>query len=584
MSFSVHGISVTQSTDSASQVGAGAVRRGSIAIGRAVRIVSSRAGVAHYFISPEQVSSEIARIRAARDVVLAQMQQLQASLAGASHKDAPQELSAIMDVHIMLLQDEMLTQGVKQWITDRHYNAEWALTTQLEIIAAQFDEMHDVYMRERKGDLEQVAERLLLALKGADLAPLQAISTAPTTHIHTHADEPLILVAHDLSPADMMQFKTSVFSGFVTDVGGRTSHTVIVARSLGIPAIVGAKNASALVRQDDWVVVDADAGVLVVNPSEQILAHYEALLLDSLQGGADHEAFKHEAVYAPDGERIQVLANIELPSDAAAALAAGAEGVGLFRTEFLFMGRQMLPTEDEQYNAYREVLQNMQGLPVTIRTIDIGADKPLDSSVASPTSAHTPTNPALGLRAIRWCLAEPAMFQTQLRALLRAAMHGRLKVLIPMLAHEREIKQCMLLLDRARLELDAKGVTYGDIAVGAMIEIPAAALIVPIFLKYFDFLSIGTNDLIQYTLAVDRADEAVAHLFDGNHPAVQFLIKHTIEQCRVAKKEISVCGEMAGDTAYTQALLAMGLRAFSMHPNQIPSFKYCNQLVKGLPS
>jgi phosphotransferase system enzyme I (PtsI) len=282
---------------------------------------------------------------------------------------------------------------------------------------------------------------------------------------------------------------------------------------------------------------------------------------------------RHEPVYAADGERIEVLANIELPIDTEAALAAGAEGIGLFRTEFLFMGRQVLPTEEEQYQSYKAVVQNMHGLPVTIRTIDIGADKPLDAVHTEHTASHAQTNPALGLRAIRWCLAEPAMFLTQLRALLRAAVRGRIKVLIPMLAHESEIKQCMLQVDRARLQLDSKGVPYGEIELGAMIEIPAAALIVPIFLKYFDFLSIGTNDLIQYTLAVDRADESVAHLYDGHHPAVQFLIKNTIAQCVAAKKEVSVCGEMAGDENYTQGLLAMGLRAFSMHPNQVPSFK-----------
>ena len=564
MSFCVHGIAA----------------QGGIAMGRAVRIVSSRAGVAHYFIRPEQVELEITRVRIARDAVLAQMHHLQENLASASLKDAPQELSAIMDVHIMLLQDETLTEGVKHWIADRHYNAEWALTTQLELIAAQFDDMHDAYMRERKGDLEQVVERLLVQLQGGPTHPMQA--AIPASHPHQHADDPLIVVAHDLSPADMMQFKSSVFCGFVTDVGGRNSHTAIVARSLGIPAIVGAKSASALVRQDDWVVIDAIAGVLIVNPSAEILAYYEGLMLEGLTNDARLDAGKHDPIYAKDGSRIQVLANIELPSDTSAALAAGAEGIGLFRTEYLFMGRQVLPTEEEQYEAYREVVQSMKGLPVTIRTIDIGADKPLDAVHTAHTANHAQANPALGLRAIRWCLAEPAMFQTQLRALLRAAAYGRIKVLIPMLAHESQIKQCLLLVDRARLQLETQGMAYGDIDIGAMIEIPAAALIVPTFLKYFDFLSIGTNDLIQYTLAVDRTDESVAHLYDGNHPAVQFLIKSTIEQCIAAKKEVSVCGEMAGDEQHTQALLAAGLRVFSMHPNQVPNFKHRQHLATNL--
>lgn len=557
MTFSVHGIAVPGG------------QTGGIAMGRAVRVLSSRANVAHYFVAADQVEAEITRIRTARNAVLDEMLQVQAELTTHAHKDAQHELAAIVDVHMLLLQDEALTEGVKHWVLSRHYNAEWALVTQLEVISAQFDDMQDPYMRERRGDLEQVVERLLVRLQGC---AENAVQNALPTH-RAHADEPLILIAHDLSPADMIQFKNSVFSGFVTDVGGRTSHTAIVARSLGIPAIVGAKSASHLVRQDDWVVVDAQAGVLIVDPSTQVSAHYQRWMLENLADNSLHDALRLVPIYAPDGSTIQVLANIELPSDTDAALAFGAEGIGLFRTEFLFMGRQLLPTEEEQYEAYREIVRNMHGLPVTIRTIDIGADKPLDAAHANHTSVYSQANPALGLRAIRWCLAEPVMFQTQLRALLRAALHGRLKVLIPMLAHESEIKQCLMLVERAKQQLNAQGIAYGEIELGAMIEVPAAALIVPTFLKYFDFLSIGTNDLIQYTLAVDRADESVAHLYDGHHPAVQFLIKNTIAQCITADKEVSVCGEMAGDVSQAQGLLAMGLRIFSMHPNQIPSFK-----------
>lgn len=555
MSFSVHGLSVGR--------GLG----GGVAIGRAVRVLSSRANVAHYFITLEQVQSEVQRVRVARNAVVDELQRLQLSLSDSANKDTPHELSAIMDVHLMLLQDDTLAEGVRHYIEDRHYNAEWALTTQLEVIAEQFDAMHDSYMRERKGDLEQVVERVLKQLQGS----AQLSNAKQADH------ESLILVAHDLSPADMIRFKSDVFSGFVTDVGGKTSHTAIVARSMGIPAIVGAKSASQLVRQDDWVIVDADAGVLIVNPTDGILAQYRQKQADGLAAWHEHLASESRGVtqsaplLAPDGSVITLLANIELPGDTAAALAAGAQGIGLFRTEFLFMGRAILPDEEEQYAAYTEVVVAMKGMPVTIRTIDIGADKPLDPSHGQEYGVHT--NPALGLRAIRWCLAEPAMFLTQLRALLRASVHGRIEVLIPMLAHESEIKQCLLMVDRARTQLDAVGVPYGQIGLGAMIEVPAAALIVPTFLKYFDFLSIGSNDLIQYTLAVDRTDETVAHLYDSNHPAVQFLIESTIKQSIAAGKSISVCGEMAGDESHTQALLAMGLRSFSMHPSQMASFK-----------
>ena len=383
-------------------------------------------------------------------------------------------------------------------------------------------------------------------------------------------DVPLILVAHDLSPADMLQFKQSVFAGFITDVGGKTSHTAIVARSLDIPAVVGARLSSQLVRQDDWVIIDGDAGVVVVDPSPIILAEYG---FKQRQGELDRGRLSrllHTPAVTLDGQKIELLANIEMPEDAVGALKVGAVGVGLFRSEFLFMGRQgRLPDEEEQYQAYRRAIEGMQGLPVTIRTVDVGADKPLDSSLRD--DAHL--NPALGLRAIRWSLADPAMFLTQLRAILRAAAYGKAKLMIPMLVHASEIRQTLALVDHARAELDNRGVAYGPVEVGAMIEIPAAALTLKVFLKYFDFLSIGTNDLIQYTLAIDRADESVAHLYDPMHPAVLRLVAGTIAEAQAQGKEVSVCGEMAGDTSLTRLLLGLGLRSFSMHPAQILAVK-----------
>ncbi|MEP6824780.1 MAG: phosphoenolpyruvate--protein phosphotransferase, partial [Ramlibacter sp.] len=384
-------------------------------------------------------------------------------------------------------------------------------------------------------------------------------------------DVPLVLIAHDISPADMMQFKQSLFAGFATDVGGKTSHTAIVARSMDIPAVVGARSASQLVRQDDWVIIDGDAGVMIVDPSPIILAEYG---FKQRQGELERgrlQRLRHTPAVTLDGHKIELLANIEMPDDAPVALAAGAVGVGLFRSEFLFMGRQRgkMPDEDEQYEAYKRAVEGMQGLPVTIRSIDVGADKPLDGKMHD--DAHL--NPALGLRAIRWSLADPAMFLTQLRAILRAAAHGKVSLLIPMLAHASEIRQTMSLLDFARAELDNRGVAYGPVELGAMIEIPAAALIVKTFLKYFDFLSIGTNDLIQYTLAIDRADESVAHLYDPCHPAVLRLVAETIAECNRQGKGVSVCGEMAGDVTLTRLLLGMGLRSFSMHPAQILAVK-----------
>ncbi len=556
MTFAIHGL---------------AVARG-IAIGRAVLVASSRLDVAHYFVEPAQVAAEINRVRDGRDAVVEEIHRLQASIAHMGPKDTPHELSALLDVHLMLLQDEELSSGVRHWIKDRLYNAEWALTTQLEVVARQFDEMEDDYLRERKADLEQITEKILRAMRGVSSPLVQPLgrqgrkTSQQDLLLDDTVDVPLILVAHDLSPSDMLQFKQSVFAGFITDVGGKTSHTAIVARSLDIPAVVGARLSSHLIQQDDWVVIDGDAGVVVVDPSPIILAEYGFKQRQGeLQRGRLGRLL-HTPAVTLDGQKIELLANIEMPDDATAALKAGAVGVGLFRSEFLFMGRHgKLPNEEEQYLAYRRAVQGMQGLPVTIRTVDVGADKPLDDTMRD--DAHL--NPALGLRAIRWSLADPAMFLTQLRAVLRAAAHGQVNVMIPMLAHAREIRQTMALIDHARVQLDNRGVAYGPVRIGAMIEIPAAALTLKVFLKYFDFLSIGTNDLIQYTLAIDRADESVAHLYDPMHPAVLRLVSNTIAEGRAQGKPVSLCGEMAGDVSMTKLLLGMGLRSFSMHPAQI---------------
>jgi phosphotransferase system enzyme I (PtsI) len=557
MTFAIHGI---------------AVARG-IAIGRAVVTGSGRADVVHYFIQPDQVDAEIERIRVGRNAVVDEIHRLQHTIAGMGPKEAPHELSALLDVHLMLLQDVELINGVKHWITDRLYNAEWALTTQLEVLSRQFDDMEDDYLRERKADLEQVAERILRYMKGiaspVTQPPAHKRKTQQDLLLDDSVDVPLVLVAHDLSPADMLQFKQSVFAGFVTDIGGKTSHTAIVARSLDIPAVVGARSASQLVRQDDWVIIDGDTGVMIVDPSPIILAEYGFKQRQAELERTRLNRLRHTPAVTLDGQKIELLANIELPEDAAAALQAGAVGVGLFRSEFLFMGRAGgMPDEEEQYHAYRRALEGMQGLPVTIRTLDVGADKPLDEN-----RHDDHLNPALGLRAIRWSLSEPDMFRTQLRAILRAAAHGKVNLLIPMIAHASEIRQTLSLVDFARAELDNRGVAYGPVQLGAMIEIPAAALSLRTFLKYFDFLSIGTNDLIQYTLAIDRADESVAHLYDPCHPAVLRLVADTIAECRRQNKGVSVCGEMAGDTQFTKLLLGLGLRSFSMHPAQILTVK-----------
>jgi phosphoenolpyruvate-protein phosphotransferase (PTS system enzyme I) len=536
------------------------VSRG-VAIGRAVLVASSRVDVAHYFIEESRADDEIARLRAARDVVAGELSALQRDLPD----DAPAELSALLDVHLMLLHDDTLTGATKHWIQERHYNAEWALSAQLEVLARQFDEMEDEYLRDRKADLEQVVERLLRAMARGTASPFAPAPGASPRDFG--GEDPLIMVANDVAPADMLQFKRSVFTGFITDVGGKTSHTAIVARSMDIPAVVGAREASRIIRQDDWVIIDGDAGIV-------ILEEYRFRQRQSELERESLSRLRHTPAVTLDGERVELLANIEMPADAAGALDAGAVGVGLFRSEFLFMNREgELPGEDEQFEAYRSAVIAMNGLPVTIRTVDIGADKPLDRMSVNELRHEHALNPALGLRAIRWSLSEPGMFRQQLRAILRASAYGKVKLLIPMVAHLSEVRLTLDALARAKLQLAEASRPFTDVAVGAMIEIPAAALLLPALLRHFDFVSIGTNDLIQYTLAIDRADEAVAHLYDPWHPAVLQLIAQTIRLARAAGKEVSVCGEMAGDPAFTELLLAMGLRSFSMHPAQIASIK-----------
>jgi phosphoenolpyruvate-protein phosphotransferase (PTS system enzyme I) len=559
-----------------------AVAKG-VAIGRAVLVASGRVDVAHYFVSADQAADEVDRLTRARDEVSAELTTLQHDLPS----DAPHELSALLDVHLMLLHDEHLVNAAARWVLDRHYNAEWALSAQLEVLARQFDEMEDEYLRERKADLEQVTERVLATLKrqgGGDAARIAAPKPQDFG-----GEEPLVLVAGDIAPADMIQFKRSVFKGFVTDVGGRTSHTAIVARSMDIPAVVGAREASRLIRHDDWIVIDGDAGVVIVDPPSIVLEEYRFRQRQLQLEREKLDRLRHTPAITLDGESVEMLANIESPEDAAYALEAGAVGVGLFRTEFLFMNRgNDLPGEDEQFEAYRAAVVAMKGLPVTIRTVDIGADKPLERLSLHELRHEHSLNPALGLRAIRWSLSEPAMFRAQLRAILRASAFGKVRILVPMVAHLSEVRQTLEALQRAKQQLCTAGTAFLDVEVGAMIEVPAAALMLDSLLRHFDFFSIGTNDLIQYTLAIDRADEHVAHLYDPWHPAVLQLIATTIDKARAAGRAVSVCGEMAGDTLFTRLLLAMGLRSFSMHPRQIAPVKQsvlradCARLAKHL--
>ena len=541
MTFSLHGLAVSSG----------------IAIGRAHLVSHATLEVAHYKVRDKEIATEIERFDAAVAAVRAELESLKSE---ASAPGTPSEVAAFVDIHAMILADPMLTEQPRELIRERRCNAEWALVQQMEQLVEQFDEIEDAYLRERKHDVVQVVERVLKALLG------KARKVAKRGR-----DEDLIVVAHDLSPADTIQFKTLKIGGFVTDLGGATSHTAIVARSLAIPAVVGLHHARPLVREDDLVIVDGSRGVLIVEPDARVLEEYRLRKSELELERSKLKRLKNARSATLDGEEVALHANIELPQDVEQVKEVGADGIGLFRTEFLFMNRDELPGEDEQYEAYKAVAKAMAGRPVTIRTLDLGADK---EARALAGGERQSTNPALGLRAIRYCLAEPQIFLTQLRAILRATHHGNIRILIPMLAHVAEIEQTLAMIAQAKAQLRATRHKFDEnIRVGGMIEIPAAALALGPFVKRLHFLSLGTNDLIQYTLAIDRSDEAVAHLYDPLHPAVLRLIHQTIAAGARAEIPVAVCGEMAGDPAMTRLLIGLGLRQFSMHPSLILEVK-----------
>lgn len=546
MPFSLHGLPVSSG----------------IAIGRALTISSAALEVSHRFIDEGDEEAEVARLLNAFEVALIELKSLRNNLPEGS----PEEMGAFLDVHRLILEDQTLRDKPLDLIRTRHYNAAWALTTQLDELLEQFEEIEDPYLKERGADFRQVVERVLVALQGSS-----HVSNIPVRSKADREKSEVIVVAHDIAPHDMLRFKDLNFAAFVTDLGGKNSHTAIVARSLDIPAAVGIKQASVIIRQDDWLIVDGDRGIVIVDPTPQILEEYRHRQSEFLLAKRKLQLLKYTPTKTLDGVAISLMANIELPEDAAGALEGGAVGVGLFRSEFLFMNRKgNLPNEEEQYQAYRRTVEAMHGLPVNIRTIDIGADKSLDAEADTITPSISP----LGLRAIRWSLTEPEIFLTQLRAILRASAHGQAQILVPMLAQVHEINQTLELIELAKKQLDERSQAYNpQVRIGAMIEIPAAALVLPLFIDRFDFLSIGTNDLIQYTLGIDRADSSVAHLYDPMHPAVLRLIAQVIGEAKAANISVSVCGEMAGDSKLARLLLAMGLTDFSMHASQLLTVK-----------
>ena len=532
--FSIHGIGVSNG----------------IAIGRAHLISNALLEVVQYDIEIKNIPLEVKRFEDAIAAVIIELNKIKSQLPS----DSPKELSAFIDTHLMILNDKSLSSLPKSIIENEKCNAEWAIKKQMDSVVNQFDQIEDQYLRERKQDVIQVVERVIKILLGH------------SNQIAVKNQEKLtILVAHDISPADALHFKKHKYAAFITDGGGVTSHTAILSRSLNIPSIVALQNARALIRDNDLIIVDGTQGIVIVNPSLDIQKYYKQL--QDLWGNEQEklQRIKTKKSITKDGSPIHLFANIEVPNDIVSVNASGATGIGLFRTEFLFMNRQDMPDEEEQFLAYKKVAEAMGKKPVTIRTLDSGADKQtaLNNKKISP-------NPALGLRAIRLCLSEPKVFMTQLRAILRASHFGNIKILFPMLSSISELRQTKLILERAKASLRKEKIKFNEkILIGGMIEIPAAAISADIFAQELDFLSIGTNDLIQYALAIDRTDDAVSHLYNPLHPAVLKLIALTVKSAHKYKKSIAICGEMAGEPKLTKLLIGMGIEQLSMHPSHI---------------
>jgi phosphotransferase system enzyme I (PtsI) len=539
ISFTLHGLPIT----------------GGIAIGQAHLVSQATLEVSHLVITPRMVEKEVARFESAIANVSSELDAMKDTL-----ESSPAEMRAFIHVHRMIIDDPELSKATTQIIRERRCNAEWAIVQQMELLVEQFDRIDDAYLRERRHDIRQAVERVVRELAGH-----------PTSR-KSIKGENLIVVAHDLSPADMMTFKNMNFVSFVTDVGATTSHTAILARGMDIPTVLGLHNARQLIRDKETLIVDGTRGVVIVNPDPRIIEEYELRKTQFELERSKLKLLKTTHATTLDKTKIDLLANIEVPEDVATAIECGADGIGLFRTEFIFLGRGDMPSEDEQFEAYRKTVKNMEGRPVVIRTFDLGNDKVLH--VDEAPSDRRRENPALGLRSVRLSLAEPKIFLAQLRAILRASKYGKVKILVPMFSHAFQVDQTLALLEQAKSSLRGEKIVFDEgIEIGGMIEVPAAALAIGMFLRRLDFLSIGTNDLIQYTLAINRGDEQVANLYDPLHPAILMLLSHIISSAEKAGVPISMCGEMAGDPNFTRLLLGLGLRQFSMYPARIPAVK-----------
>jgi phosphotransferase system enzyme I (PtsI) len=528
--------------------GIGIATQRSVAIGAVALLQRGPIRVAPRVVGDHEVELEVTRLRMAITTAGAQLLETRSRIPPTT----PPDIAEFIDTHLMMLGDRTVFGAVEELIRRECCAAEWAIQVRRDALVQVFDAMADPYLRTRRDDLDHVVTRVQKILT------LQEDDAPPDLHGK-------VIVAVDLTPADTLLMRERGVAGFVTEYGGPMSHTAILARSLGIPAVVGVRRATEYLRRGETVVLDGTAGVVLAGCDGDLLASFQHRAKAEQDRAQALRQLRHAPAVTADGQACWLMANIELPEDLQAATENGAVGVGLYRTEFLYMNRGDLPSEEEQFEAYRGVVQALDGIPVTIRTLDLGADKTVDGcSVEMPAAC----NPAMGLRAIRLCLKEPELFRTQLRAILRASAFGPIRLMLPMLTNVWEVMKARALVEDCMRDLRRQGVSFDEsIPVGGMIEIPAAALAAGSFARHLDFLSIGTNDLIQYTLAIDRIDDTVNYLYDPLHPAVLRLIQHTIRAGAAARIPVSMCGEMAGDVRYIPLLLGLGLRELSMQPS-----------------
>ncbi|NKB36268.1 MAG: phosphoenolpyruvate--protein phosphotransferase [Gammaproteobacteria bacterium] len=533
------------------------VSRG-IAIGKVHILERDQIEILEYALADDSIETETQRLQ---DAVSQAKQQLRA-IRDHIPESTSADIAAFIDTHLLMMDDAALIQEPLRLIREKGCNAEWALKLQRDALVAAFDEMDDPYLRTRKDDVDHVVDRIQrILLKHAPLA-----HEIPDNKLNGY-----IVLADDLTPADTVLMQHQGIVAFITEYGGPTSHTAILARSLGIPAVISLHDALQYIEEEDFVVIDGMRGIVLVDPSKPCIEYYREQQQEDISYFSGLSSLKEEPARTIDGVNIQLMANIELPRDFDTVREVGADGVGLYRTEFLYMNRETPPYEEEHYETYLKVLDKLNGLPLTIRTLDLGADKQVDGG---RKSGPVQSNPALGLRAVRLCLKEPALFRPQLRAIFRASAKGTIRLMIPMLSNLQEMQQVLAMVNEIKSELNAAKIKYDKkMPIGGMIEVPAAAICADIFAEHLDFLSIGTNDLIQYTIAIDRVNDEVNYLYDPLHPAVLRLINLTLKAGEKAGIPVAMCGEMAGETQYAALLLSLGLRQFSVHPANLLELK-----------